>query len=866
MTYRNLTREEAVERARLVRVERYDVELDLRSALRGGTFRSVTTVRFTGLVPGATTFVELVADAVHRIVFNGRVLDPAEVRTDSRIRLDGLAPENELLVVADCAYSNDGGGLHRFVDPVDSEVYLYTQFEIAEAQRVAAVFDQPDLKASFAVTVTVPAGWRVIGNSPPDGPARAVGTGEVHRFEPTPRIPSYLAAVVAGPYEGVTGSYRGVSATVPLGLYCRRSLARHLDAEPLLDLVRTGLAFYEQKLGTAYPFAKYDQVFVPEFNASAMENAAAVTVKDTFVFRSPADAEYELREMTILHELAHMWFGDLVTMRWWDDLWLNEAFATYAAAVCAAEAPGLRGPAAWASFANVVKSAAYARDLMPSAHPVAAEVADLDDVRSNFDEITYAKGAALLKQLAARVGPDRFFQGLGEYLRRHAWANATLDDLLAALSDGSGTDLRDWFSDWLRSVGAAVLRPEVESAEDGTIRSLVITQRSPGAAAGAARYPVAPQRHRVGLGLYEAKGARLVRTGGLTVAVDGPRTEVPELVGRPRPAAFVLNDDDLAYTRIRFDHESFAVLADRIAGVADPLARIQFWSAAWDMTRVAELPARRFVGLALDAAPYEPDTGLVRLLHRRVRLTLDLFADPAWSARGAARWADTCLDQVRGAMPGSERQLNWFRAFLVSAAGRHVDVLTALLGKDASDTGLEGIEVRGDVRWAVLARLAALGAADRERIDEEALRDGTATGRERAATCLAARPDPDAKAEAWAALTGDRTLSAAVLRALAEGFAQSTGQAELLAPYAERYFAQIDRWWTGQESDLGLIGRLYPYYRVTPELLELTDAWAARSRAGAAVARLLADARETVRLGLRARVVDRAADGAARPV
>lgn len=476
----NLTREEAQQRAKLLDVESYEIELDLSGAQEGGTYRSVTGVRFESAEAGAHTFIDLVAPAVHEVVLNGHSLDVAAVFRDSRIELKHLkAGANELRVVADCAYTNTGEGLHRFVDPVDQQAYLYTQFEVPDARRVFASFEQPDLKATFQFTVKAPAGWTVVSNSATPEPKGPDGT--VWHFEPTPRISTYITALIVGPYHAVHSSYEGADGqSVPLGIYCRPSLAEFLDSDAIFEVTRQGFDWFQEKFDYAYPFDKYDQLFVPEFNAGAMENAGAVTIRDQYVFRSKVtDAAYEVRAETILHELAHMWFGDLVTMEWWNDLWLNESFATYTSIACQAYAPGSRWPHSWTTFANSMKTWAYRQDQLPSTHPIMAEIRDLDDVLVNFDGITYAKGASVLKQLVAYVGMDEFFQGVQAYFKRHAFGNTRLSDLLGALEETSGRDLTAWAKAWLQTAGINVLRPEIETDANGVITSFAIRQEAP---------------------------------------------------------------------------------------------------------------------------------------------------------------------------------------------------------------------------------------------------------------------------------------------------------------------------------------------------------------------------------------------------
>lgn len=568
----NLTREEAQQRARLLTVDSYEIDLDLSGAQEGGTYRSVTTVRFESAEAGAETFIDLVAPAVHQVVLNGETLDATSVFRDSRIALPGLRQgANELTVTAECEYTNTGEGLHRFVDPVDQQAYLYTQFEVPDARRVFASFEQPDLKAAFRFTVTAPEGWTVISNSPTPEPE-----SNVWRFEPTPRISTYITALIAGPYHSVHSTYEKDGQSVPLGVYCRPSLAEYLDADAIFEVTRLGFDWFQEKFDYAYPFAKYDQLFVPEFNAGAMENAGAVTIRDQYVFRSKVtDAAYETRAETILHELAHMWFGDLVTMEWWNDLWLNESFATYTSIACLAHAPGSRWPQSWTTFANSMKTWAYRQDQLPSTHPIMADIRDLDDVIVNFDGITYAKGASVLKQLVAYVGQDEFFRGVQAYFKAHAYGNTRLSDLLGALEETSGRDLKTWSTAWLETAGINVLRPEIELDEAGRVASLSVRQEAPALPAGAKGTPVL-RPHRIAIGCYDLDAAgALVRTSRIELDVEGELTRVPFPENTPRPAVILLNDDDLSYAKVRLDEESLRVVTAHLGDFTESLPRAE---------------------------------------------------------------------------------------------------------------------------------------------------------------------------------------------------------------------------------------------------------------------------------------------------
>ncbi|WP_326590702.1 aminopeptidase N [Streptomyces sp. NBC_01294] len=856
----NLTREEAQQRAKLLTVDSYEIELDLSGAQAGGTYPSVTTVRFQSAEAGAGTFIDLVAPAVHEVVLNGKSLDVAEVFRDSRIALENLtAGANELRVVADCAYTNTGEGLHRFVDPVDQQAYLYTQFEVPDARRVFASFEQPDLKATFQFTVTAPEGWTVISNSPT--PEAADVKDNVWRFEPTPRISSYITALIVGPYHAVHSSYEGPNGqSVPLGIYCRPSLAEFLDADAIFEVTRQGFDWFQEKFAYDYPFAKYDQLFVPEFNAGAMENAGAVTIRDQYVFRSKVtDAAYEGRAETILHELAHMWFGDLVTMEWWNDLWLNESFATYTSIACQAYAEGTKWPHAWTTFANSMKTWAYRQDQLPSTHPIMADIRDLDDVMVNFDGITYAKGASVLKQLVAYVGTDAFFKGVQAYFKAHAFGNTRLSDLLGALEETSGRDLTAWSKAWLETAGINVLRPEITTGPDGAITAFGIRQEAPALPAGA-KGESTLRPHRIALGLYELQDGALVRTDRIELDIDGALTTVPELVGRARPAVVLLNDDDLSYAKVRLDEESLATVTAHIGDFSESLPRALCWASAWDMTRDGELATRDYLALVLSGIGKESDIGVVQSLHRQVKLAIDLYADPAWREQGLAAWTEATLEHLRGAEPASDHQLAWARAFAATARTEgQLTYLSALLDGSAE---IEGLAVDTELRWAFLERLAATGVADEPAIAAELKRDATAAGERHAATARAARPTAEAKAAAWASVVESGDLPNAVQEAVIGGFVQ-TDQRELLAPYTARYFAAVKEVWDSRSHEIAqqIAVGLYPSLQVSQETLDATDAWLASAEPNAALRRLVSESRAGVERALKAQAADAAARG-----
>ncbi|WLW54958.1 aminopeptidase N [Streptomyces sp. YU58] len=853
----NLTREEAQQRAKLLTVDSYEIDLDLSGAQEGGTYRSVTTVRFDVTADnGAESFIDLVAPTVHEITLNGDQLDPAELFADSRIALPGLlAGRNILRVVADCAYTNTGEGLHRFVDPVDNQAYLYTQFEVPDARRVFASFEQPDLKATFQFTVKAPDGWTVISNSPTPEPK-----DNVWEFEPTPRISTYITALIVGPYHSVHSVYEKDGQSVPLGIYCRPSLAEHLDSDAIFEVTRQGFEWFQEKFDYAYPFKKYDQLFVPEFNAGAMENAGAVTIRDQYVFRSKVtDAAYEVRAETILHELAHMWFGDLVTMEWWNDLWLNESFATYTSIACQAAHPESRWPHSWTTFANSMKTWAYRQDQLPSTHPIMAEIRDLDDVLVNFDGITYAKGASVLKQLVAYVGEDEFFAGVQAYFKAHAFGNTRLSDLLGALEKTSGRDLKAWSKKWLETAGINVLRPEIETDANGVVTSFAIRQEAPALPTGAKGEPTL-RPHRIAVGLYELDddSGKLVRDERIELDVEGELTAVPQLAGRRRPAVVLLNDDDLSYAKVRLDEQSLAFVTEHLGDFESSLPRALCWASAWDMTRDAELATRDYLSLVLSGIGKESDIGVVQSLHRQVKLAIELYAAPASREALLTRWTDATLAHLRSAAAGSDHQLAWARAFAATArTPEQLDLLEALL--DGSQT-IEGLAVDTELRWSFVQRLATVGRYDEAEIAGEYERDKTAAGERHAATARASRPTEEAKAEAWASVVESDKLPNAVQEAVIGGFVQ-TDQRELLASYTDKYFAVVKEIWDARSHEIAqqIAVGLYPTIQVSEETLTKTDTWLASADPNAALRRLVSESRAGVERALRAQAADAAA-------
>jgi aminopeptidase N len=831
----NLTREEAQTRARLLAVDSYVVELDLTTGPT--TFATTTTISFSCSETGAESFADLVEATVHEVTLNGTRLDPAEVYADHRLRLTDLQERNELVVRAECPYSRTGEGLHRFVDPVDDRVYTYTQFEVPDARRVYATFEQPDLKAVFDFHVTAPENWLVVSNAPTPEPERLGEGRAVWRFPTTERMSTYITAIIAGEYHAEFDTYQGKFGDIPLGHYCRQSLVDHMDTEELVKLTSQGFAFFEEAFDFAYPFHKYDQLYVPEYNMGAMENAGAVTLRDEYLPRSRQDASfYEFRCSVILHEMAHMWFGDLVTMRWWDDLWLNESFAEWACYHAAVEATEF--DESWTGFTNARKNWALRQDQLPSTHPIAADNYDLQAVEVNFDGITYAKGASVLKQLVAWVGLENFLVGLRAYFKRHAFGNSEFSDLLSALEESSSRELDSWAKEWLQTSGVNTLTPRFEIDEAGNYTSFSVVQTA------TVENPTL-RRHRIAIGLYDvdpqdssaAEGAgRLVRRTTVEVDIDGEETAIPELVGIAQPELLLLNDGDLTYAKIRLDERSLATVIGGLSRLDDSLARALCWGAAWDMTRDAELTAGDFVALVLGNIAAETDAFGSSRLPGYAAQAIDNFSAPAHRPQLQLTWEKGLRQLLEEAEPGSDHQLTFVRAYAGAAhSDEGLDELERLL--DGSLT-IEGLTVDTDLRWSILTGLARAGRADEEQIAAELSRDNTISGQERAAAARACRPTAEAKAEAWEIAVVRDDVPNETQRSVVLSFMQH-GQDEVLAPYVEKYFEIAETMWEekGTQRASTAVEYLFPRPLASRELLDRVSTWLRDSPANPAAKR-----------------------------
>jgi aminopeptidase N len=845
----NLTREEAQTRAGLLDVDSYTIELDLTTSDK--TFSSTTTIAFRATQPGASTFADLVGATVHEITLNGAPLDPGQAYADSRIQLDDLQADNVLVVRADCTYSNSGEGLHRFVDPVDDRVYLYSQFEVPDARRVFTTFEQPDLKSVFTFKVTAPEHWKVVSNAPTPAPEPIADGKAVWNFPPTKKMSTYITALVAGEYHEVQDVYEGKHGTIPLGHYCRQSLVEFLDRDELVKLTKQGFAFFEDAFDYPYPFEKYDQLYVPEYNMGAMENAGCITLRDEYLPRSRQPRSfYEFRCSVILHEMAHMWFGDLVTMKWWDDLWLNESFAEWACYHAEVEATDFTD--AWTGFTNARKQTGYRQDQMPSTHPIAADNYDLQAVEVNFDMITYAKGAAVLKQLVAWVGLEPFLAGLRQYFKDFAYGNSEFQDLLLALEKSSGRELQGWAQEWLQTAGVNTLAPAFELDADGNYTSFTVVQTAD------PDWPTI-RRHRIGIGLYdavtnEAGEERLVRRTSIETDVTGERTEVAELVGVKQPDLLLLNDSDLTYAKIRLDERSLATVIRDLASLEDSLARALVWGAAWDMTRDAEMSATDFVHLVLANVGQETDAwGISRIPVYAAQAVHSLSA-PAHRPELERAWERGLRSLLDDAAPGSDQQLTFVRSYAAAAASEEaIADLEALL--DGS-LGFDGLAMDQDLRWALIGGLARVGRAG-DRIEAELARDNTISGKEHAAAARASQPSAEAKAAAWDAAIVQTDTPNETQRSIVLAF-QVHGQDEVLAPYVEKYLEAAETLWEhlGTHRASTALNFIFPRPLASPELLARVDAWLETTTADPAAVRFVREGRADVARYLAAQAKD----------
>ncbi|MFA3899060.1 MULTISPECIES: aminopeptidase N [unclassified Rhodococcus (in: high G+C Gram-positive bacteria)] len=820
MSTANLNRSEVAERSRAISVAGYRVELDLRSAVDSAvkTFSTVTTIDLTSSVE--STWLDFIGAAVDSVDVDGASI-PVEY-DGSRIVLRGLGGSNVVRVAAHGHYSRSGEGLHRFVDDADDQTYLYTQYEPADARRVFACFEQPDLKAPFTFEVTAPDGWEVLSNQPATQTLSVDGAQRV-TFAPTLPISTYITAIAAGPYHRVASSWSRGELTVELGALCRASLAPYLDAENVFDITRQGLDFYAEYFDYPYPFGKYDQIFVPEYNLGAMENPGLVTFTEAYVFRGSAtDEQHQRRANTILHEMAHMWFGDLVTMVWWDDLWLKESFADFMGSLVSAEAT--RFTDAWVAFAIKRKAWAYLQDQLPTTHPIVADIVDLEAAKLNFDGITYAKGASVLKQLVAFVGRDAFFEAARRYFKAHAYGNTTLVDLLDVLTETSGRDVREWARIWLQTTGVSTL------SLDGT--DVVQTD---------------PRPHRLAVGIYDYnESGDLVRTERVELGITESRTSVD----LPPGALTLLNDEDLTYAKVRLDAESLSTVEASLDRVSDPLARGVIWSSLWNSVRDAQLSVFRYLDMVERFAPAETDLAILSSILTDAQYAVLHYVPKSLRPNVSAGWLETTWKAVFEAEPESGRQLAWARALSAAAAvnDARADEVRSIL--DGTCPGPVGLALDPDLRWALWIALSATGHASVSDFDGELSKDSTSAGRTAYVRAAASIPDAETKAAAWASATTDASLSNDRLDATIAGFRSGTDPS-LIEGYAAEYFSSLGKWWSERSIEIArrLVNGLFP----AAEDTSAVDSWIqANAEAPASLRRLVLERRDHLARDLRA--------------
>ncbi len=847
MPGQNLSKSEAFERSSLISAHTYNIEIDLRQVHDSELFRTSATILFDA-GEDKNSFIDVVAESVISINLNGQELDPTEVYSDSRIELPALKNENKLQIVADFAYTNSGEGLHKFVDPVDGEVYLYSQFEVPDSRRVFPVFEQPDLKANFQFTVHGPKDWQVISNQPTPRPSDSKDHS-TWIFEETPRISSYITALIAGPYHVVRSELISSSGkTVPLGIFCRRSLQPFLDADYLFEVTKAGFSFFESKFKTPFPFAKYDQLFVPEFNAGAMENAGAVTFTESYIFRSKvSDAVRERRVVTVLHELAHMWFGDLVTMKWWNDLWLNESFAEWASTLATAQAT--EWSEAWTTFQAMEKSWAYRQDQLPTTHPIVAKIDDLEDVQVNFDGITYAKGGSVLKQLVAWVGETAFFEGLRLYFKSHQWGNAELVDLLKSVEKSSDKDLQNWSRTWLETAGVNTLCPRITEDPMGLIDKFYVDQTA------STEWPTL-RPHRLAIGFYDyAEDGFLERIWRTEVDVDGAFTNVESVSGKSKPPLILVNDDDMTYAKIRLDPDSLSTAISHLSKVRNPLARSLIWGSLWDATRDAEFEPQKFIDLVLSHVAKESESTSTRIALGQLAVVVRNFSHPRKRSERITLVGSSLWELAQKADPGSDSQFQLVKAFSsMASTSEHSKILRSL--REGTST-LPGLSIDTDLSWELLSGIALCGATDSREIDEALSNDNTSNGQQAAAKARAMLPAREDKKRAFDELVSSPDLPNSIVRAVTAGLNIVNDQASL-EPLVDSYFACLNEIWSSRSYKIAeyLVEGLYPGSLVSENLAERSQHWIANNRKIPALRRIVEENAANVERALRVQKKD----------
>ena len=808
----NISRAEAAERSSHLTIKHYDVLLDVTTGEE--TFHATTKVTFDCNKPGYDTFIDAVGKRIISATLNGSPVDVSNYDGES-VFLKNLQATNELVIEIEAIYSKCGEGLQRSVDPVDQEVYLYSQGETAFIRNMYPCFDQPDLKATFAFTAIAPAHWQVISNNPVKSVAEDAGKKK-WTFTTTPVMSTYITALVAGPYSFVSDEYKG-KKTIPMSIYCRKSLFQHLDADEIFLVTKQGFAYFEEVFGLAYPFEKYDQIAVVDFNWGAMENAGAVTFReDLLVFRSKVtERMYNARANTILHEMAHMWFGNMVTMKWWDDLWLNESFAEWSSYLALVEATKFKN--SWAGFNAERKNWAYRQDQLSSTHPIASDMIDIDTVKANFDGITYAKGASVLHQLVAHVGRDNFIKGLQKYFAKHAFKNTTLQDLLSELETTSGRDLSPWVSTWLQTAGVNTLRPVIETNGD-TYSSVSVLQEPPSVPAGSQEL----RPHRMAVGLFDLNNGVLSRRRSVELDVAGKLSKVDAISGEKVADLLLINDQDLSYGKIRFDERSIATLKSHLGKLNDGLARALCWGAAWDMLRDAELSASDFIDIAIAGLPGEDDITTVTALGNQLLSAVEIYSSDKNRDTNRERIANVLSELLNKAPSGSGHQLQFARTF---AALAHTSTQTSRI-RELLEGKLPGLVIDADLRWHFVLCLVERGASSKEEIDAELKLDNTLTGQLAHERCVAAFPNMEAKEAAFKRATEDDSISNWSRLSAIQGFGRPLHRT-MHEAFVDRYFALILNTYNTKsyEVSTSIIDLLYPSYVISQSTLEKTNSW-----------------------------------------
>ena len=841
----NIKQVEAAERSAIVKAQSYRIDLDLTTGAEN--FRVKTTITFAGLKPGATTFLDCVGSKVMSAKLNGVEFDP---KFDGEsIYLPPLAAENVVEIEHDGIYSNSGEGLHRFVDPADNEVYLYTQFETGDARRMYACFDQPDQKATFTISTISPKHWEVISNYGIESTKELDGDRKFIQFAQSQVISTYVTAIVAGPYQSVHDKYKG-EKTIPLGIYARKSFFKYVDADKIFEVTKQGFAYFEKTFGLAYPFGKYDQIAVAEYNWGAMENVGCVTFhEDVLIFRSKViERNYVSRATTIHHEMAHMWFGDLVTMKWWDDLWLNESFAEWASYQSVSESTKYKE--AWTEFNSLRKNWAYRVDQMTTTHPIATEMEDLDAVRSNFDGISYAKGASVLQQLVAHVGRDNFIKGLRLYFAKHAYGNTTLKDLIDQLEAASGRDLSAWVATWLRTAGVNTIRPVVAVSGD-TYSSIAIKQEVPTVPAGSKEL----RPHRLHVGLFDIQGEKLTRRTSVELDIAGELTEVTALAGQKVADLLLINDKDQTYAKLRFDDRSIATMKTHLGKLDDSLARGLIWASLWDSCRDGELPTSDYITIALNALKTETDISIVSATYLQFETAIWAYAHPSKRDAIRAQVADATAAMLATAAPGSDHQMQFARAFANNAiTPAHFEKLKAIL--NGSENGLV---IDAEIRWYIFICGVKRGVFGPAEIEAESAKDNTAHGKQYTAYSYAALPTKESKTKTFNSITQDN-LSNTIHAYMCRGFNENIHH-ELLAGFVDQYFDAILKVWETKGFEIAetTATLLFPSWVISDETVKKAQHWldVTGKDASHALRRSVTEGRDAMQRALKARAADK---------